>query len=413
MTASYLRSILVATLIAVTYASCTSSKHANGTRLVHITDSANRSITLVPNPVRLKKGVAFNLNLPAGYHASVAFEGLHRLRFLTRSPDGRLFAADMHDLTDNRQSRIYIFEGWDEALHRFRSVHTYLQRLHNVTQVAFYRDNGTDYIYVPETGKLTRYEYHAGDMAPRGRVQVIATFPAYGLSYKYGGWHLTRSLAFHNGKLYVSVGSSCNACIEKEDVRATILEMDPDGSNRRIYASGLRNSVGIKWIGDELWATGMGQDKLGDDRPDDIFTRVRENQFYGWPYFYQYKDKVYRDEQFTDSLLTTRAKPVTAYCGFAAHSAPLGFDYFSSFSDPLLTGSFLVALHGSTDATLNRGNAVVKVTAKGTYVVIADGFLTGTSAAARHGRPCDVMMNDERSFFVTDDHNGVLYYIWK
>ena len=76
-----------------------------------------------------------------------------------------------------------------------------------------------------ETGKLTRYPYQAGDDSPKEKGQVIATFPDYGLSYKYGGWHLTRSLAFNKGKLYVSVGNGCNACVEKEEVRATVLEM--------------------------------------------------------------------------------------------------------------------------------------------------------------------------------------------
>ena len=111
--------------------------------------------------------------------------------------------------------------------------------------------------------------YNRGDNKPPDSGQVIARFPDYGLSYKYGGWHLTRSLAFHNEKLYVSVGSSCNACVETEEIRAVVLEMNPDGTDAKIFARGLRNSVGIKWIGNELWGTGMGRDLAGPDKPED------------------------------------------------------------------------------------------------------------------------------------------------
>jgi glucose/arabinose dehydrogenase len=112
---------------------------------------------------------------------------------------------------------------------------------------------------------LSYYQYKAGDSKPSTPRTVIATFPDYGLSYKYGGWHLTRSISFHNNKLYVSVGSSCNACIEKEEIRATIIEMDPDGGNQGYYARGLRNGVGLKWIINQLWVTNMGRDGIGPD----------------------------------------------------------------------------------------------------------------------------------------------------
>ncbi|MCV5941587.1 hypothetical protein OFN64_33460, partial [Escherichia coli] len=88
-------------------------------------------------------------------------------------------------------------------------------------------------------------------------------------SYKYGGWHLTRTIAFGpNGKLYVSVGSSCNSCIEKEEVRAGLLEMNPDGSGQRIFARGLRNAVGLRFIDNQLYVTNQGSDHLGKNSPD-------------------------------------------------------------------------------------------------------------------------------------------------
>ena len=365
---------------------------------------------LVPHRIHLQKKIDFVLNIPEGYKISVAAENLRRLRFLAKSPDGKLFATDMFNLDDNKKGAVYIFDNWDSSKHRFRKVITYLDGLHNPNQVAFYNK----YIYVAETDKLSRYVYKSGDTIPSSSAEVIATFPAYGLSYKYGGWHLTRSLSFHNNKLYVSVGSSCNACVEKEEVRASVMEMNPDGSNKKMFAKGLRNSVGIKWVGDKLWVTSMGRDLIGADKPEDLFGTIEKNKFYGWPFYYQYKNKIYADKQFADSARANWVKePPIAFCGFKAHSAPLGFDYFENFGDPVLNSSFLVALHGSTTVSRKRGNAIVKVLDQHKYVDVVTGFLGGTTEATRFGRPCDVMMNDKKSFFFTDDKNGVLYYVWR
>lgn len=367
--------------------------------------------------IHLQKGIDLRLRLPAGYRISIACEDLDRPRFMCMSPDHRLFLTDMFDISDNREGKIYILEDWDSAARQFRTMHTYLDSLQNCNQVAFYNDGGKEYIYTAETGKLSRYRYHPGDSIPTGRPEILARFPDYGLSYKYGGWHLTRSLAFHRHKLYASVGSSCNACIEKEKVRATIVEMNPDGSGKRFFATGLRNSVGIKWIGDSLWTTYMGRDLIGDDKPQDLFETVKPGRFYGWPYYYQYNDSVYDDLAEQDTAkqrgFPVPPRPAPAFVAFKAHSAPLGFDYFEGFEDPLLDHAFLVALHGSTQVNLQRGNAIVKILGPNRYIPIIDGFLSGCADKDRKGRPCDIMMAGPRSFFFTDDLNGVLYYVWK
>lgn len=372
---------------------------------------------LYPHHIKLKKGIEFDLNVPKGYNICVAAEGLHRLRFLCESPDGRLFGTDMHNLDDNKEGKIYIFENWNATSRKFEKVTTFATGLHNPNQVLFYNDKGKFYLYIAETDKLSRYEYHPGDKTLQGTGQVLAHYPDYGLSYKYGGWHLTRSLAQHNGKIYVSVGSSCNACIEKESVRATIQEMNPDGTGQKIYATGVRNAVGIKWINNALWATFMGRDLLGPDKVEDLFGTIEQNKFYGWPYYMQYRQQILPDNAMMDSArkngIKVPAKPPVAWCGILSHSAPLGFDYFSNFSDPYLANSFLVALHGSTSVWRQRGNAVVKITGRNKYENVVDGFLKGREEKGRYGRPCDVLMNDNHSFFITDDKNGVLYYVWK
>ncbi|HUR66627.1 MAG TPA: PQQ-dependent sugar dehydrogenase [Chitinophagaceae bacterium] len=369
---------------------------------------------LVEHPVQLKKGISFNLKIPEGYKLSIAAEGLKRPRFFAKSPDGRLFVTDMLNVSDNKEGKILVLENWNEKEKRFEKVSTWLDSLHNPNQVAFYSIDTIHYIYIAETGKLSYYKYKAGDPKPSSAQTVIATFPDYGLSYKYGGWHLTRSLSFYKNKLYVSVGSSCDACVETEEIRASIVEMDPDGKNQHVFARGLRNAVGMKWVNDKLWVTHMGRDNRGPDKPEELMHTVVNDGYYGWPYYFQYRKKIYSDTAFIKAGRAAFVKkPALAPYTFKAHSAPLGLTYFTGFTDPLLNNSFLVALHGSTSVWRQRGNAVVQVMKNGTYREIVTGFLQGKTEDKRYGRPCDIYQQDSRSFFISDDKNGVIYYIWK
>jgi len=382
--------------------------------LLSLPSLSQRNFRFTEQSILLKNGLSFKLKIPEGYTISVAAEGLKRPRFFAKSPDGKLFVTDMYDKTDNKKGKIYILEIWDDSSKQFSTVTTYLENLHNPNQVVFITINGQHYIYIAETHQLTYYKYSAVDKKPSSAATQIATFPDYGLSYKYGGWHLTRSIAFHNNKIYVSAGSSCDACIEKEEVRATIMEMNLDGSNKIFYARGLRNAVGIKWINNELWATNMGRDNRGPDKPEEQLMKIEKDAFYGWPYYYQYKKQIIADPDFKDSLHPAYVKrPQISKWGIKAHSAPLGFEFFTGFADSLLNNSFITALHGSTSVWRQRGNAVVQMLPNGTYREIITGFLQGTTEDKRYGRPCDVLQWDSRSFFISDDKNGVVYYVWK
>lgn len=382
--------------------------------LILSTAWAQSPLTLVPQPVELKKNLRFSLQVPKGYRIAVAAEGLNRPRFFSRSPDGRLFVTDMYDRSDNKKGKVLILENWNDSTKQFEKVSTYLNNLHNPNQVAFYAKNGRHYIYVAETGKLSYYPYLPGEEWPSAAPVVIARFPDYGLSYKYGGWHLTRSIAIRNDKIYVSVGSSCDACIEKEEIRASIVEMDPDGANLKIVARGLRNAVGLKWVDDVLWATNMGRDNRGPDKPEEQLMKIVMGGFYGWPFYFQYRKQVITDPAFKDSVKPAWVKrPPVSQWGIRAHSAPLGLEYIHGFSDSLLNNSFLVALHGSTSVWRQRGNALVQMLPGGRYREIVTGFLQGKTEDKRYGRPCDVLQWDERSFFISDDKNGVIYFIWK
>ncbi|MEO8072788.1 MAG: glucose/sorbosone dehydrogenase, partial [Acidobacteriota bacterium] len=160
-------------------------------------------IKLVPHKINLKNGKSFNLNLPADYEITPAAEGLKRVRFFAKAPDGRIFVTDMYNLTDNNKGAVYILSEFDLEAGKFTKVTPYLTGLKNPNSVQFYTDeNGQNWLYLAETDKLTRRKFTLNETKPTDtKPQTLATFPDYGLSYKYGGWHLTRTIAFApNGK---------------------------------------------------------------------------------------------------------------------------------------------------------------------------------------------------------------------
>ena len=368
---------------------------------------------LTPHHIKLANGKSFDLNLPDAYEISVAAEGLKRVRFMALSPDNRIFVTDMFNKTDNSRGVVYILDQFDRKTYQFRKVTTYLSGLRNPNNVAFYTDrSGNTWFYLALTDRLVRYRYRAGDNAPSGEPQVLATFPDYGLGYKYGGWHLTRTVLAGDNKIYVAVGSSCNACEEKEEVRASVLQMNPDGTNKHYFARGLRNAVGLRWLNGRLYATNMGSDHLGDNRPADTFYRLEDGMHYGWPYCFQAGARVYPDPKYnaTGTKFDCRDVP-EALTPFPAHSSPLGLEHFDSSHSSDLAGSFLVALHGSTKKSLRRGYRVVRIPEAGGRM---EDFITGFFKPPRiNGRPADVFSFGKDAFLVTDDYSGVVYYVYR
>lgn len=377
-----------------------------------------RPPALVAQRVESARGRSFELRVRAGYGISVAARGLKRVRFMAQSPDGRVFVTDMYNLADNRRGAVYILEGFAPASRTFARTKTYLSRLRNPNSVAFHTDaRGQTWLYVALTDRLVRYRYRPGDDAPRDAPEVLATFPDYGLDYKYGGWHLTRTVAFApTGKLYVSVGSSCNACEEKEEVRASVIEMDADGRNQRHFARGLRNAVGLRFAAGRLYATNMGSDHLGDHRPADTMYALEDGANYGWPYCYQSGRRVLPDPKFNPGGRKMNCAGVPrAFAALDAHASPLGLEYFGEEFGGGLGRSFLVALHGPVGMRINPGHRVVMVRGgEGDSANPAETFIEGFREGQRvNGRPCDVMRFGPDGFLVTDDHAGVVYYVYK
>jgi len=399
---------------------------------------------LTPHSIHLNSGKSLTLNLPSDFTLDVAVQGLHRVRFLANSPDHRIFVTDMYSLPDNTRGAVYILDGWDEATHTFAKVTPYLLHLRNPNNLAFYTDpSGQSWLYLPLTDKLVRYKYKAGDNAPTSAPEVLATYPDYGLNYKYGGWHLTRTVAFANlhghPELYVAVGSSCNACKEKEEIRASLSVMDPDGKNQPIIARGLRNAVGLAVIpsidGGALFATNMGADHLGDHAPEDTFFELDSTQHptnsdanYGWPTCYFEGGTPHSDPRISAPKPTDHTIPAPpaglpppqfdctkippAYTTFVGHSSPLGLAWFDENS-LLLKNSFLVALHGASHLNIGTGYRVVRFspTSRKPEDFIT-GFLTHVNGKpVVTGRPCGILQTGPDSFLLTDDHDGAIYYI--
>jgi len=424
-------------------------------------------------------GKFITLSLPDSLDINIAASGLHRVRFLAQSPDGRIFATGMHDISDNARGSIFILDGWDAQTHTFKHVIHYLDHLRNPNNLAFWTDPATkqSWLYLPLTDKLVRYKYDAGDNAPHAPPEMLMRFPGYGLSYKYGGWHLTRTVAIVqvNGaaRIFVSAGSSCNYCQEREVMRASVVSMDPDGKHQSLIAQGLRNAVDLHAIAElngALFATNMGDDHLGDQLPEDTFFQLDKAPAtvpnYGWPtcYFAHGKpvldttplpslddptklapvpaasaeDSVYGKQsdvaaagtnlaaggghtsahdlnaelgRAPDALKSCDRVP-PAYTTFAAHSSPLGFAFFPS-NDKALGNSFVVALHGASHPHIGTGYRVVRFTTFDRKPRdLITGFLTNENGKpVVHGRPCGVLRIGPDTFLVTDDYLGLVYYI--
>lgn len=376
-----------------------------------VSTAAHAQPRLTPQKITLKTGKAFTLNLPSDLEIIPAAEGLKRVRFFAKAPDGRVFVTDMLNLSDNKKGTVYILDGWNAKSGKFSQAIPYMTGLRNPNSVQFWRDDkGQDWFYLAETDKLTRRKFTKGEVRPSDpNPQTLATYPDYGLSYKYGGWHLTRTIAFgSNGKLYISVGSSCNACIEKEKVRASVVEMNPDGSEQREFARGLRNAAGLKWIDNELWASGQGADHLGLQKPDETFYALKAGTDYGWPYCYSSGGKVFADAGFPRP---EGCKNVAAPDGyFPAHASALGFDKFGADSPDVFKDAFLVALHGSTNKSIGHGYKIAIFRKGEKPQDFIHGFLQRSTVL---GRPCDIMKIDANSFFFTDDYSGVVYLVRK
>ncbi|HYE23440.1 MAG TPA: PQQ-dependent sugar dehydrogenase [Candidatus Paceibacterota bacterium] len=378
-------------------------------------EEAPEAINLVSRTITLSDGTEAAFRIAEPFEATIAADGLGKARFMTMSPDGRLFVPDLVNMNLSREGKIYVLEDFNEETMRFEKKSTFLSDLRGPNSVAFYTDaEGVTWIYYTLTDRLVRHRYEAGDTAPRGTGEVIATFEDWQSPEADGiVWHITRTLLFVDDTLYVSVGSGCNACEQPEsEMRAMILAMDPDGENIRVYAKGTKNMVGLEWARGALYATENGVDHLGVDDPDDTMYLIEEGKHYGWPYCYES-----RGEKLDETIQEWERKDIDcqtdvprSFAAFGSHTAPLGLKYFDASAHSVLRNSFLVALHGSFREEIGHGYRIMRVLPDGIQEVFMDGFLDADGK--RVARPVDILQHDEDSFFVTDDHGGQVFFVY-
>lgn len=271
------------------------------------------------------------------------------------------------------------------------------------------RPHGLDlhdgWLYVGESGGVGRIRFDETTGQPSGSFeQIITGLPA-------GGNHWTRTVRVGpDGWLYVSVGSSCNVCIEEDPRRAAILRYRPDGSDEEIFATGLRNSVGFDWRPEtgEMFATDNGRDLLGDDFPPCELNLIERGQFYGWPVANGYGVP---DPDFGSGRDADIARTRPPVFGFGAHNAPLGMTFLrSSNAPPGLRGAALVALHGSWNRTRKSGYKVVALLWDDRGDIHQQDLLTGFEVDEDVvGRPVDVTEGVDGAIYVSDDYAGSIH----
>ncbi len=351
------------------------------------------------------------LRVPLGFRVNV-FAEVPSARWLALTPKGDVLCAASND------NKIVLLEDRDRNGVADR-VQTFLDRTSGAN-LPFGMAFTADAFYLGNTDAVLRYPYlrEAGGAIRLGKPRKISDLPGQGYHQ-----HWTRNVVVSpDGKnIYVSVGSQSNASPEPLP-RAAVLEMHLDGSGRRVFAFGLRNPVGLAFHpkSGELYVTVNERDGLGDDLVPDFFTRLREGEFYGWPYAYlapgNLDPRLVRKDQSDRPDLAARTK--TPDVLFESHSAALGLAFYSGTTFPrkYRNGAF-VALRGSWNRSQGTGYKLVFIPfgedarPKGWYEDFLFGFLLDPRVPTTWGRPVGVLAMPDGSLLFTEEANGRVYRV--
>ena len=271
-------------------------------------------------------------------------------------------------------------------------------------------------LYIGDTDAVVKVPYQSGQTTSTATPQRVAALTEGGYNQ-----HWTRNLlaSRDKSKLFVTVGSSCNTCEESDPQRAAVSVMNPDGSGKRVFASGIRNPVGLALRpgSDELWAVANERDNLGDDIPPDYLTQVQDGKFYGWPYAYtDIKGAVHPDPSFGDKNPAKVAGTTPPSFPVQAHSAALGVAFYpqgGSFGLEYAGDAFL-AFHGSWNRSQKTGYKIVRVHFQGGKPIGQTDFVTGfLDNGGEIGRPVDVQVAPDGSLLFSDDGMGRIWRVTK
>ena len=351
----------------------------------YATPDAKNGGKIVPRPEGAE------LHLPQGFHAEPYAENFENPRWISVAPNGDVFVAEAG------AGRITLLRPGSGAKPEKREI--FAEELNRPFGIVFHKE----WIYIATPNAVLRYPYKAGQLRAEGEAEtIVAKLPA-------DGGHWTRALAFNpkNDKFYVSIGSSKDWGEETESRRATVCEFNPDGSGFRIFASGLRNVIGLTCHPQTgaVWATVQERDALGDDLVPDYVTSVKDGGFYGWPYYYiganpdprmSPKPELVKNAVTPDVLLT-------------AHTAAMCMTFYTGAQFPkAYRGDAFVALHGSGNRSKRVGYSIVRVPFKngkpaGGYEDFVTGWMMGEDDPRVWGRPMGLAQAKDGSLLMVDD----------
>ncbi|MDZ8110505.1 MAG: sorbosone dehydrogenase family protein [Nostoc sp. DedQUE12a] len=368
------------------------------------TESASKRPEVVPipeNPV---------LRVPPGFTVNVFAEDLNAPRWLALTPSGDVL------VTETGQNRIRLLrdsngDGVADVQETFATRENGLNRPFGM---AFAGDS----FFLGNTDAVLRFPYTEGENKITGNGQKIADLPAEGYNN-----HWTRNVVVSpdGNKLYVSIGSGTN--VDEEPLpRASVQVMNLDGSQQQTFASGLRNPVGLDFhpVTKELYTTVNERDGIGDDLVPDYLTRIRQGEFYGWPYTYLTPNNLDPRQKNNDRSKRPDLAALTKTPDvlFQAHSAALGLQFYDgkTFPQKYRNGAFS-AFRGSWNRDRGTGYKVVfvpfdaKGQPQGYYEDFLTGFLLNPSVPSTWGRPVGLLVLPDGSLLVTEEANNRIYRI--
>jgi len=338
------------------------------------------------------------IQLPEGFEISIYAEGITNARSMAMSPSGTIFIGNRGE--DN------VFAIRDEdGDNKAEKKWLITEKLSNMPNgVAFYQGD----LYVAEVNKLWLFKNIEDNLDNPGEpVLIYDDYPRD----KHHGW---KYISFGpDGMLYVPVGAPCNICESNDDIYASITRMKPDGTEREIYARGVRNTVGFTWHPDtgEIWFTDNGRDMLGDNIPPCELNKATEKgQHFGYPYCHggDIGDPEFGEKYPCSDFIIPEKN-------LGPHTAPLGLKFYTGNMFPdKYKGDLFIAEHGSWNRSKKIGYRITRVKIENNRAVSYDPFIYGWLDEEKQeawGRPVDILVLNDGSMLISDDKANVIYRV--
>ena len=361
------------------------------------------SVTKYAQVMDFKPEMLSLLKVPKGWEVSVAASGLGKPRMLYTSPAGKVYVTRR----DGGDVLLLEDKDGDSKFENLVTVVANFKGVHGITM----KDN---WMYLCNSNELRRYPVKAdGTLDTEKGELLIKDLPD-------GGQHPNRTMDFGpDGMLYISVGSLCNDCKESDKETAVMLQVNPKNWSRKVYASGLRNTIGFDWHPQtkEMWGVDNGGDAKGSNWPPEEVNKIIMGADYGFPYAYgkQEVDKSREDPAGnTKEAVVKNTQP--SVLELTAHMAPIGFTFFRGASNipQEWAGDGLVAWHGSWNAEEPVGFKVQRIHFVDGNAVKAEDFLTGfLQGESRFGRPAGITVTKNGTIYISDDAGGNIYAVKK